>query len=77
MAKSTCGACGVIFSSVSAFDAYRVGTFAKPGSRKRAHGNRRCLALLDMQARGMAQNERGWWTTGAKLPVGAFEKASA
>lgn len=54
--KSTCRACGCIFSSVSSFDRHRVG--------KHEPMERRCLSVEEMCNRGMTQNAKGWWTTG-------------
>lgn len=51
--RSECAACGAVFAGVRAFDAHRVGPFIR--------GGRRCLTPPEMQARGMAQDARGWW----------------
>ena len=73
MAKSTCAnpACGLIFSSLSAFDMHQVGEYSKPRYDATGHrvigripSTRRCLSIAEMQARGMVQNEKGWWMTG-------------
>jgi hypothetical protein len=54
--KSICGACGLIFSSVSSFDKHRVGRYEPL--------ERRCLTVDEMIEKKMVQNEKGWWTTG-------------
>jgi hypothetical protein len=53
MAKSLCRACNTIFTSQTAFDLHRTGSFRKH--------SRRCMPEHKMQARGMTQNARGWW----------------
>jgi hypothetical protein len=64
--KSTCGACGRIFSSISSFDKHRVGRFEPM--------ERRCLTEPEMLQRGMTKNEKGWWTTG-EFDASKFRKA--
>lgn len=54
MAKSTCGACGRVFSSVSAFDRHRVGTFEPL--------DRRCLTDAEIEARGLVQTVMDIWS---------------
>ncbi|HEV8712666.1 MAG TPA: hypothetical protein VGX03_07560 [Candidatus Binatia bacterium] len=56
--RCECPACGLLFSSVREFDRHRVGTYAKPGAM---HGNRRCLAVAELEARGWRTNPRGFW----------------
>jgi hypothetical protein len=61
---SQCGACGLIFKSVHAFDAHRVGK----------HGvNRRCMTVTELRASGMEPNQRGQW----RKPCGDFEARHA
>jgi hypothetical protein len=69
MAKSTCGGCGKVFSSLSSFDMHRVGSYGDPIIEK-GHvigytpTARRCLSAQEMRDKGMLLNERGVWTTG-------------
>lgn len=65
--KSTCGACRLVFSSVSSFDMHRVGKYEPL--------ERRCLSPEEMKIKGMAQNDRGWWTTG-DFDASGFHKSS-
>ncbi len=50
---SQCGACGLVFVSMKAFDAHRAGPYTR--------GGRRCLTQQEMRARGMAQDGKGRW----------------
>lgn len=54
MPISTCGACGLVFTSTWTFDQHRVGTY-QPMTR-------RCLSVDEMQSRGMTRNKWGYWT---------------
>ena len=70
MAKSICGACDQTFTSVSAFDMHRVGGYGDPIYKKGklveyGPSKRHCLSAEEMREKGMLQNEKGWWTTGA------------
>lgn len=56
MAKSTCGKCKSVFSSLSSFDMHRVGSFQER--------DRRCLNTEEMQELEMRQNSYGQWTCG-------------
>lgn len=52
-----------MFTSLSAFDLHRTGKFE--------HKKRRCLTEQEMLAKGMVQNEKGWWmrsTFHVKIP---------
>jgi hypothetical protein len=57
MAKSFCVACQKTFKSEYTFDKHRSGDHAGR--------TRRCLSTEEMQAKGMLQNERGWWISSA------------
>lgn len=46
-----CTACGERFGVESTFSAHRVGE----------HGQRRCLSIEEMDAKGWFKNERGLW----------------
>ena len=69
MARSVCSGCKLIFSSESAFDKHRTGSFGGPiHENGRVVGfeksQRRCLTVDEMLAKEMVQNEKGWWTSG-------------
>lgn len=82
MAKSQCTACFEIFSSGSAFNMHRVGSFGEAiYDEKRKHvigytkSERRCLSEQEMVAeKDMVKNIKGIWTTGA-FDASVFEKA--
>lgn len=67
--RCQCAECGAYFNRVSTFDRHRIGDFAKPGE---SDNTRRCLAELEMAAKGWRKNETGWWVTG-----GGFWKRAA
>jgi len=56
--RCQCPVCLLPFSSVREFDRHRVGPYAKPGTM---HGNRRCLTVAELEARGWHTNPRGFW----------------
>ncbi len=58
-----CPTCGLFFQSVSAFDQHRTGDW----------DHRRCLTPAEMTAKGMCQDEAGYWLTATKrkVPVNA------
>lgn len=72
MAKSACGKCEQVFTSVSSFDMHRVGNYGDPIYKKGNTGEiigytkptRRCLTVEEMIEKGMTRTEKGWWTTG-------------
>jgi hypothetical protein len=55
-----CRACGHDFSSVTLFDAHRVGKHEYLFDSERLDG-RRCLDASEMESKGWAQNGRGRW----------------
>jgi hypothetical protein len=55
-----CSACGADFTSVELFDRHRVGVHERDHSLERPDG-RRCLSLLEMQAKGWQKDLRGRW----------------
>ena len=61
---NVCGACGLDFSSVRAFDSHRVGrhgfTLAE-GLRRGREVGRRCLVVHELCDVGFAQDGRGRW----------------
>lgn len=74
MSRCSCSACSAIFTCVSAFDRHRVGSFGEPiyaisrsSKSRRVIGHtphaRRCLTESEMQAKGVARSEKGWWMT--------------
>lgn len=56
--RCQCAGCGLLFSSVREFDRHRTGAYAKPGQ---VSGNRRCLAVAELEARGWRTNARGFY----------------
>lgn len=63
---NVCGACGLDFSSVRAFDAHRVGKHRYTHAEGLAmhsprEDGRRCLREDELQAAGFLQNTRGRW----------------
>ena len=57
-----CGACGLDFGSLTAFDKHRVG--------RHEPLERRCLTLEELEAGGFVQNAYGRWTTAASIERG-------
>lgn len=70
MARSICSGCSETFSSESAFNMHRVGSYGDSiyDSNKRVIGytehTRKCLSEAGMLQKGMAQNDKGIWITG-------------
>ena len=62
--RCQCPACGEYFNRVSTFDRHRSGSYAKPGEWS---GDRRCLTVSEMQAKGWMKNSAGFWITGRRL----------
>jgi hypothetical protein len=71
--RSLCRACGLTFASVAAFDAHRTGSYGEPihklsstGKSRKTIGytphTRRCMTVAEIQALGMTQDNKGWWT---------------
>jgi hypothetical protein len=56
--RSQCPTCGEYFNGVQPFDKHRTGRYAKPGEWQ---GDRRCLAVAEMRARGFIRNAAGFW----------------
>ncbi|HLG79143.1 MAG TPA: hypothetical protein VFA09_03125 [Ktedonobacteraceae bacterium] len=54
MAISHCRACQHTFTSITAFDLHRSGSYER--------STRRCLTEEEMRAKGMTRNGRGWWS---------------
>jgi hypothetical protein len=79
MAIAPCRACGKVFSSTSAFDRHRTGSYGKPiyGANRKVirytKHERRCKDEQEMLEAGMIQNKRGYWTTG-EFDASAFAK---
>lgn len=79
MAIAPCRACGKVFTSTSAFDMHRTGSYGHPiyGANKKVIGytkhERRCKDEQEMLVGGMIQNKRGYWTTG-EFDAAAFAK---
>jgi D-alanyl-D-alanine dipeptidase len=69
MPVSRCGECGCVFTSTTAFDEHRVGSFAER--------TRHCLTSEGMQAKGLVQNEKNWWSlplSGENVPWHCLEQ---
>lgn len=79
MAIAPCRACGRVFTSTSAFDMHRTGSYGHPiyGANKKVIGytkhERRCKDEQEMREGGMIKNKRGYWTTG-EFDASAFAK---
>jgi hypothetical protein len=56
--RCQCTVCGEHFNGVQPFDKHRAGRYAKPGEWQ---GNRRCLTVAEMEARGFIRNAAGFW----------------
>jgi hypothetical protein len=71
---NVCGACGLDFGSVPAFDAHRVGKHAYLYSEQRPDG-RRCLTEQEMYSSPkFAKNERGRWSLARSLEHGRAQR---
>lgn len=70
MARSQCSGCSETFSSESAFNMHRTGSYGDLiyDDKKRVTGytkpERRCLTEVEMAAKGMIKNEKSIWITG-------------
>ena len=62
--RCQCAACGEVFTRTSSFDKHRTGQYAKPGEWA---GDRRCMTIGEMLAKGMARNADGVWAGSARL----------
>lgn len=58
--RNQCPSCGEFFNSTTAFAMHRTGEFGK---------DRRCLTVAQMAAKGMCQNEAGFWMTKPMSPT--------
>lgn len=63
---NVCGACGLVFSSLSGFDAHRVGKHAYSYSEgvkmePLREDGRRCLSVDELERAGFAQDARSRW----------------
>lgn len=56
--RCRCAACGDYFTSTRSFDRHRMGAYAKPGKWR---GERRCLTVVELLARGWQKSARGFW----------------
>lgn len=61
--RCECAACLLRFTSVREFDRHRTGAHAKPGEYA---GNRRCLSLAELLARGWQMDGRGYLRQGRR-----------
>jgi len=61
--RCQCAGCGQLFNSTSTFDRHRVGAYAKPG---RLTGDRRCLFVPELIAKGWGRNKAGYWIERAR-----------
>jgi hypothetical protein len=67
MARSTCAACGNVFSGLTSFDLHRSGAYCLPiKKRGKTVGYtwdlRICIVESAMIKRGLVKNNRGIWT---------------
>ena len=62
--RCQCTACGEHFNRVSTFDRHRIGNYAAPGEWS---GNRGCMTVEEMTAKGWRTNATGWWVTGGSF----------
>lgn len=67
MARSTCAACGLIFSGLTSFDLHRAGAYCLPIKKNgKVIGYtwdlRICVVESAMIKRGLVKNNRGIWT---------------
>lgn len=82
MAIAPCRACGKVFSSTSAFDMHRTGSYGRAvydNDKKVTRyikGDRRCCTEQEITDKGMIKNKRGYWTTGV-FDASAFAKPDA
>jgi hypothetical protein len=53
--RNQCPSCDQLFNSLSAFEAHRLGPYP-----------RRCLESAEMAAKGMLQQQGGWWIETAR-----------
>ena len=65
--QNGCGACGLDFGSLGAFDAHRVGKHAYTSTEGLAmdpprEDGRRCLHVWELEAQGFALNARGLYS---------------
>ena len=64
-----CGACGLDFGSLTAFDKHRVG--------RHEPLERRCLTLEELEQKGFVQNHYGRWTLAASIERGRTRNPSS
>ena len=69
MARGQCASCLEVFSSESAFNMHRVGSYGEPIYEKKyitgyTKSERRCLTEAEMLQKDMVKNEKGIWITG-------------
>ncbi len=60
--RNQCRGCKEYFNSNKAFDKHRTGSFHD--------GERRCLNVQEMEAKGMLKNSSGFWITEPRLMNG-------
>jgi len=76
-----CGACGLDFASVPAFDEHRVGkhdyTFAEGARREPPrYDGRRCLAVSELEDAGWGKDRWGRWRLPAVLEPHLVERVN-
>lgn len=69
MAKSTCCGCGLVFSSVRAFERHRAGSYKLV---ERSANARHCLDTYGMLRAGLLQNDSGVWHVAASKRLAGF-----
>ena len=56
--RCQCSQCGLFFTGTREFDRHRTGSFGEIGQ---CNGDRRCLSVPELEARGWQMTERGFW----------------
>ena len=85
MGMNRCRACGLTFSNLESFDTHRTGSYGKAiyqqsstGKSRQVIGHtpptRRCMTLPEIQALGMTQDAKGWWTVHKRIASPALEE---
>lgn len=85
MGMNLCRGCGLTFGTLKSFDTHRTGSYGEPiykpsstGKSRQVIGHtpptRRCLTLPEIQALGMTQDTKGWWTLPKQTASAAQEE---
>lgn len=85
MGMNLCRGRGLTFGTLKAFDAHRIGSYgeaiykpSRTGKSCQVVGHlsptRRCMTLPEIQALGMTQERKGWWTLPKRLASSVHEE---